>query len=80
MIWVLWWRGSNEFLLSYMYSLHYRHVEPLSTCEISMALKQKQPTMLLKWFYDTFIGVSTRAARCGFFIGEGFGLSDASYG
>jgi hypothetical protein len=45
-----------------------------------MALKQKQPTMLLKWFYDTFIGVSTRAARCGFFIGEGFGLSDASYG
>jgi hypothetical protein len=45
-----------------------------------MALKQKQPTMLLKWFYDTFIGVSTRAARCDFFIGEDFGLLDASYG
>jgi hypothetical protein len=27
-----------------------------------------------KWFYDTFTGDATGAARCGTFVGEGFGL------
>jgi hypothetical protein len=29
---------------------------------------------LLKWFCDTSIGASTRAARCGSFVRGGFGL------
>jgi hypothetical protein len=35
---------------------------------------------MLKWFYDTFTGTATRAARCDSFIGEGLGVSDVSYG
>jgi hypothetical protein len=34
----------------------------------------------LKLFYDIFIGAATGAARCGFFIGKGFGLLIISYG
>jgi hypothetical protein len=33
-----------------------------------------------KWFYDTFTGTATRAARCGSFVREGLGVSDVSYG
>jgi hypothetical protein len=29
---------------------------------------------LLKWFYDTSTGPATGVARCGSFVGEGFGL------
>jgi hypothetical protein len=32
-----------------------------------------------KWFCDTFTGVATRAARCGSFVEEGFGLLAVSY-
>jgi hypothetical protein len=32
-----------------------------------------------KWFYDTSTGAATGAARCGFFVGRGFGLLVASY-
>jgi hypothetical protein len=32
-----------------------------------------------KWFYDTFTGAATGAARCGFFVGDGFGLLVVSY-
>jgi hypothetical protein len=35
---------------------------------------------MLKWFYDTFTDTTTRAARCGSFIGEGLVISDVSYG
>jgi hypothetical protein len=35
---------------------------------------------MLKWFYDTSTGTATRVARCGYFVGEGLGLSDVSYG
>jgi hypothetical protein len=34
---------------------------------------------LSKWFYDTFTGAATGAARCGSFVGEGFGLMVVSY-
>jgi hypothetical protein len=34
---------------------------------------------LSKWFYDTFTGVAIGAARCGSFVGGGFGLLVASY-
>jgi hypothetical protein len=34
---------------------------------------------ILKWFYDTFTGLATRAARYGSFVGERFGLLVASY-
>jgi hypothetical protein len=27
-----------------------------------------------KWFYDTFIGATTGAARCGSFMGKAFNL------
>jgi hypothetical protein len=36
--------------------------------------------ILSKWFYDIFTGAATEAARCGFSIGEEFGLLVASYG
>jgi hypothetical protein len=32
-----------------------------------------------KWFYDTSTGAATGAARCGSFVGGGFGLLVASY-
>jgi hypothetical protein len=32
-----------------------------------------------KWFYDTSTGATTGAARCGSFVGGGFGLLIASY-
>jgi hypothetical protein len=36
--------------------------------------------IMSKWFYDTFTDAATGAARCGSFIGEGFGLLITSYG
>jgi hypothetical protein len=36
-------------------------------------------TSLLR-FYDTFTGAATGAARCGSFVGDGFGLLVTSYG
>jgi hypothetical protein len=33
-----------------------------------------------KWFYDTFTGAATGAARCGSFVGDEFGLLVTSYG
>jgi hypothetical protein len=32
-----------------------------------------------KWFYDTSTGAATGAARCGSYVGGGFGLLVASY-
>jgi hypothetical protein len=38
------------------------------------------PTVQMsKWFYDTSTGAATGAARCGSFVGGGFGLLVASY-
>jgi hypothetical protein len=39
-----------------------------------------QLRMMSKWFYDTSTSVATGAARCGSFVGGGFGLLVASYG
>jgi hypothetical protein len=35
---------------------------------------------VLKWFCDTSIGAAIGAARCGSFVGGGFGLLVTSYG
>jgi hypothetical protein len=32
-----------------------------------------------KWFYDTSTDITTRAARCGSFVGKGLGISDVSF-
>jgi hypothetical protein len=37
-------------------------------------------SQLSKWFCDTSTGAATGAARCGSFVGGGFGLLVASYG
>jgi hypothetical protein len=37
------------------------------------------PLQMSKWFYDTSISAATEAARCGSFVGEGFGLLVVSY-
>jgi hypothetical protein len=41
--------------------------------------KNRQWTPRSRWFYDTSTGVATGAARCGSFVGGGFGLLVASY-
>jgi hypothetical protein len=38
-----------------------------------------QHSLLLKWFYNTSIGVVTGAARCGSFVGKIFSLLVVSY-
>jgi hypothetical protein len=50
--------------------------------EASLPEKHQAPFLarqMSKRFYDTFTGAATGAARCGSFIGEGFGLLVASY-
>jgi hypothetical protein len=68
--------GRNEVYCSSMACL----CEPESCLSFRPSADPFLVHQMLKWFYDTSTAASTGAARCGSFIGGGFGLLVTSYG